>query len=84
MFISLQNRNYGTPDPSIASSKIGCSGCGAYLHCNDTNIPGYIASEKFKLSIESQLHREQCQRCEFLTHFNVSLNVKPVGKCSSG
>jgi ribosome biogenesis GTPase A len=75
MFISLQNRNYGTPDPSIASSKIGCSGCGAYLHCTDSNIPGYIPSEKFKLLTESQLHKEQCQRCEFLTHFNVSLNV---------
>lgn len=34
-----------------------------------------MPSEKFKLLSQRQLHSEQCQRCEFLKHFNVALNV---------
>ncbi|CAG2108874.1 unnamed protein product [Medioppia subpectinata] len=68
-------RNYGTPDPKTKPSDIECSGCGAYLHCSATNIPGYMPSEKFKNLSEHQLRAEKCQRCEYLAHFNVALNV---------
>ncbi|XP_054168405.1 nitric oxide-associated protein 1-like isoform X2 [Oppia nitens] len=68
-------RNYGTPDPKAKPSDIECSGCGAHLHCNATNIPGYMPSEKFKNLSQRQLKEDKCQRCEYLTHFNVALNV---------
>ncbi|KPM03212.1 50S ribosome-binding GTPase-like protein 1 [Sarcoptes scabiei] len=68
-------RNYGSSDPSIPSSRVPCSGCGAHLHCTSTNIPGFIPVEKFKLFNEAELSSQICQRCEFLRKFNVSLNV---------
>ncbi|RWS02462.1 50S ribosome-binding GTPase-like protein 1, partial [Dinothrombium tinctorium] len=71
----LWRRNYGSPNPEIAPSKIPCGGCGAHLHCVDRAIPGYMPSEKFTSLNEAQLRSELCQRCEFMQHFNVSLNV---------
>lgn len=49
--------------------------CGALLHCADRGIPGYVPSEKFKDLDDSQLKEIICQRCEYLKHFNVSLDV---------
>ncbi|XP_077201815.1 nitric oxide-associated protein 1 [Paroedura picta] len=37
----------GSPDPSIPSSGVGCSGCGAELHCQDPALPGYLPSKKY-------------------------------------
>lgn len=71
----LWRRNYGSPDPNCPSSSVPCSGCGAFLHCTDISIPGYMPNEKFKQLNEKQLHVEQCQRCQFLQHFNVSIDV---------
>lgn len=68
-------RNYGKPDPSVAPSKIPCSGCGAHLHCVSTNIPGFVPSEKFSLFTEEDLRSQLCQRCDFLKRYNVALNV---------
>lgn len=68
-------RNYGKSDPSIAPSKVPCSGCGAHLHCTSQNIPGFIPAQKFTLFNEKELESQRCQRCEFLTKYNVSLNV---------
>lgn len=49
--------------------------CGALLHCADRGIPGYVPSEKFKDLDDNQLKEIICQRCEYLKHFNVSLDV---------
>lgn len=56
-------------------SRVPCYGCGAHLHCTDVAIPGYVPSEKFTSMSEQDLRKEQCQRCEFLEHYNVSIDV---------
>ncbi|XP_063907753.1 nitric oxide-associated protein 1 [Zophobas morio] len=70
---------YGTPDPKSKISNVPCGGCGALLHCRDTAIPGYIPSEIFKNSVAyggSNLEAIVCQRCHFLKHYNVALQVQ--------
>ncbi|XP_067142955.1 nitric oxide-associated protein 1 [Centruroides vittatus] len=71
------NSNYGTPNPTLPVSDIPCGGCGALLHCKDSALPGYIPSERFKLFLSKfwKLRGEICQRCIYLKHFNVALNV---------
>ncbi|RZB39413.1 nitric oxide-associated protein 1, partial [Asbolus verrucosus] len=71
--------NYGTPDPNSKISNIPCGGCGALLHCKDTAIPGYIPSEIFKNSLQkggTNLEALICQRCHFLKHYNLALQVQ--------
>lgn len=71
--------NYGTPAPDIPTSNVPCGGCGALLHCRDTSIPGYIPSEIFtqynKLG-GIKLEGIHCQRCHFLEHYNMALQVR--------
>ncbi|XP_076317173.1 nitric oxide-associated protein 1 isoform X2 [Tachypleus tridentatus] len=67
--------DYGTPDPSFPISNVPCGGCGALMHCKDIGIPGYMPVEKFNKYSEIQLRAELCQRCLYLQHFNVVLNV---------
>ncbi|EFA10248.1 nitric oxide-associated protein 1 [Tribolium castaneum] len=77
--VSEYKINYGTPDPSIAISNVPCGGCGALLHCKDTAIPGYIPSEIFKNSFldgGATLEAIVCQRCHFLKHYNLALQVQ--------
>ncbi|RWS30470.1 50S ribosome-binding GTPase-like protein 1 [Leptotrombidium deliense] len=71
----MWRRNYGTPNPEIKPSNVPCGGCGAHLHCVDRSIPGYIPSEKYTSLNEKELLSELCQRCEYIRHFNVALNV---------
>ncbi|XP_050099466.1 nitric oxide-associated protein 1 [Anopheles aquasalis] len=66
---------YGTPDPHTAASQIPCGGCGALLHCIDPSIPGYLPSQLFKDKSKEQLTHTICQRCHFLKHYNVAINV---------
>ncbi|XP_034953065.2 nitric oxide-associated protein 1 [Zootoca vivipara] len=42
------HRPSGHPDPSVPSSGVSCSGCGAELHCRDPAVPGYLPSEKYR------------------------------------
>lgn len=72
---SFWRRSYGTPDPNVPVSKIPCGGCGALMHCVDPGLPGYLPSEKFTAMTNSDKKRSSCQRCEFLEHFNVSIDV---------
>ncbi|XP_026544218.1 nitric oxide-associated protein 1 [Notechis scutatus] len=37
----------GVADPSVRSSGVNCSGCGAELHCRDAAVVGYVPSEKY-------------------------------------
>lgn len=71
--------NYGTPDPREPVSDVPCGGCGAYLHCRDTSIPGYIPAEIYKNCKASggiQLQAIICQRCHFLKHYNLALQAQ--------
>lgn len=68
-------RSYGTPDESVPPSNVPCGGCGAHLHCTNQSIPGYISSEQFKNMSRKELKQQKCSRCNFLEHFNVSLDV---------
>ncbi|KAH8280397.1 hypothetical protein KR018_005471 [Drosophila ironensis] len=65
----------GTPDPSIAASKVPCNGCGAHLHCSSASMPGYIPSEIFRGRTKAELRTITCQRCHFLSHYNIALDV---------
>ncbi|KAK7793917.1 hypothetical protein R5R35_011850 [Gryllus longicercus] len=67
--------NYGTPDRSIPISSVPCGGCGAYLQCQDTGIPGYLPSEFIKHCTKAELRAIKCQRCHFLQQYNMALNL---------
>ncbi|XP_066474388.1 nitric oxide-associated protein 1 [Tiliqua scincoides] len=82
----------GRPDPSVPSSGVSCSGCGAELHCRDPASPGYLPSEKYLSLVGSgelqeegagaQQRRQQalegtvCQRCWLLVHHRRALQVQ--------
>ncbi|XP_055852770.1 nitric oxide-associated protein 1 [Episyrphus balteatus] len=68
--------NYGTPDPLVPASRVPCNGCGAHLHCTKAVIPGYIPSEIFKGRTVKELQQIICQRCHFLKHYNIALDVE--------
>lgn len=68
--------NYGTWDPHQPVSKIPCGGCGAYLHCRDHSIPGYVPKEIFGGRSKKELQSVICQRCLFLKEYNVALDVR--------
>lgn len=71
--------NYGTSDPNSEISNTPCGGCGAFLHCKDTSIPGYIPSEIFKnFNKQGGVHLKAviCQRCHFLKNYNIALQVR--------
>lgn len=42
------HRVTGAADPSVPSSGVTCSGCGAELHCQDAALAGYLPSEKYR------------------------------------
>ncbi|SPP75647.1 nitric oxide-associated protein 1 [Drosophila guanche] len=66
---------HGTPDASLPPSTVPCSGCGAHLHCSNISMPGYIPSEIFKGRSQQELRTITCQRCHFLNHYNIALDV---------
>ena len=66
--------HYG-PDPSVPISDTPCSGCGAFLHCQNTGIPGYMPSEKFKQIKKPKLREHICERCFLMNRYNIALNV---------
>lgn len=68
-------KQYGTPDPKIGVSRVPCGGCGAFLHCSDPAIPGYLPSEIFKGREVDELKTMECQRCHFLKEYNIALDV---------
>ncbi|XP_050077001.1 nitric oxide-associated protein 1 [Anopheles maculipalpis] len=66
---------YGTPDTTVPPSAIPCGGCGGLLHCIEPSIPGYLPSQLFKGKSKEQLLTTICQRCHFLKHYNIAINV---------
>ncbi|XP_030384436.1 nitric oxide-associated protein 1 [Scaptodrosophila lebanonensis] len=67
---------HGTPDRTVPPSKVPCNGCGAHLHCANSSLPGYIPSEIFRGRSQTELQTITCQRCHFLKHYNIALDVE--------
>ncbi|CAC5418847.1 NOA1 [Mytilus coruscus] len=66
----------GKPDPGVPMSNISCQGCGAFYHCKDPSIPGYLPSERFLSLTKQQLRRSLCQKCSLMHNHNICLNVR--------
>ncbi|GAB6024910.1 hypothetical protein CHUAL_010015 [Chamberlinius hualienensis] len=66
---------YGTPNSTIPITKIPCGGCGAYLHCQNESIAGYLPSEILTKMSNIELQDVLCQRCSFLQDYNIALNL---------
>ncbi|XP_042307038.1 nitric oxide-associated protein 1 [Sceloporus undulatus] len=70
----------GHLDPSVPPSGVGCSGCGAELHCRDAALPGYLPSQKY-LSLAGDdegggLSGAVCLRCWLLAHHRRALEAR--------
>lgn len=72
----LIDSKHGTPDATVPPSIVPCNGCGANLHCASSSMPGYIPSEIFKGRSQRELKTITCQRCHFLKHYNIALDVE--------
>jgi hypothetical protein len=35
-------QEFGSPDSRVRPSNVPCGGCGAYLHCQDPSVPGFV------------------------------------------
>lgn len=71
--------NYGSADPKAEISNVPCGGCGAFLHCNDHSIPGFIPKEIYQNCGKpgaTPLTGIICQRCYFLKNYNLALQVR--------
>ncbi|XP_011290479.1 nitric oxide-associated protein 1 [Musca domestica] len=66
----------GTADATIPSSNVPCNGCGAHLHCNHHTRPGFLPVEIFKGRTTKELKTIICQRCHFLKHYNIALDIE--------
>lgn len=78
--VDLSNKSfYGTEDPQSIISNVPCGGCGAYLHCRDSSLPGYVPSEiynNYNLRDGMELKSLICQRCHFLKNYNLALQLR--------
>ncbi|XP_064465578.1 nitric oxide-associated protein 1-like isoform X2 [Ornithodoros turicata] len=72
----LWRTNYGTEDHKIPPSCVPCGGCGAFLHCTDSAIPGFMPAEIFASLDREALRSHLCQRCLYIQHYDTALNVK--------
>ena len=66
---------FGTPDPKQPPSNVNCPGCGAFLHCKDPGIPGYLPSQAYLSVPKSHLKDCRCQRCQLLADHEIALDV---------
>ncbi|NXD87052.1 NOA1 protein, partial [Halcyon senegalensis] len=68
-------------DPSVPSSGVSCSGCGAELQCRDGAAPGFVPAEKYQSLSEGPagaagLRDAVCQRCWQLAHHGRALGLR--------
>ncbi|XP_022094367.1 nitric oxide-associated protein 1-like [Acanthaster planci] len=67
---------FGSPDPSLPATDVSCSGCGAQFQAHDPKHPGFLPGEKYRELLEAGgLERAMCQRCWYLTHHQMALDV---------
>uniref|UniRef100_A0A1B6D2K2 G domain-containing protein n=1 Tax=Clastoptera arizonana TaxID=38151 RepID=A0A1B6D2K2_9HEMI len=67
--------NFGSSNKRIPISKTPCGGCGAFLHCQDHGIPGFLPAEIFIGLQVNELRSIICHRCHFLKNYNTALSV---------
>jgi hypothetical protein len=63
-------------DPAIPPSQVPCGGCGAHLHCQDANFPGFIPIQFFEGVSPRHLRAQICQRCYILKNHKKALQVE--------
>lgn len=66
------------PDVTVPPSGVFCSGCGAELHCQHPNLPGYVTDEKFRAATQADggPTRTVCRRCWLLVHHRRALRLR--------
>ncbi|KAM4854826.1 nitric oxide-associated protein 1 [Thomomys bottae] len=67
-----------SPTPKVPPSGLYCSGCGAELHCQDPDLPGYLSEDRFRRAAEegSGQARAVCRRCWLLVHHQRALRLQ--------
>lgn len=73
---SIKSVLIGSADPSHPPSTVPCGGCGAFLHCNDPALPGYIPQQKFKGKNTENLAELLCTRCTLLKSSNEIIQME--------
>ncbi|XP_065332422.1 nitric oxide-associated protein 1 [Cloeon dipterum] len=73
--ISLDFMTSTSSDPSLPASRVPCGGCGAPLHCQDPEYPGFLPLECFKGVSEPHLRALTCQRCYTLKNHHKAIHV---------
>lgn len=63
-------------NPRIPPSQVPCGGCGAHLHCQDPNYPGFIPIDCFYNVPVQHLRSMICQRCYILKHHKKALQIE--------
>jgi len=66
---------FGGPDPASPISEVPCPGCGAFLHCQNPAIVGYMPSQRYDLVDKKDLRKTFCQRCVMMRKYNIALNA---------
>ena len=75
MFTEDHLFKFGTANPSIPVTNIPCGGCGALLHCQDSQLPGFIPSQLLEQRKKEHIRSLLCQRCYVIKEYNVALKV---------
>ncbi|XP_059486080.1 nitric oxide-associated protein 1 [Neocloeon triangulifer] len=71
----LDFMNSSSSNPNVPASNVPCGGCGAPLHCQDPNYPGFIPAECFRGVSVHYLRGQICQRCYNLKNYKKALHV---------
>ncbi|XP_045130401.1 nitric oxide-associated protein 1-like isoform X2 [Portunus trituberculatus] len=74
--LHLIKEQQGSADPKCPISDIPCGGCGAFLHCQQPSLMGFVPKELFEGRNSGELRSILCQRCYFLKIHKTALSVK--------
>lgn len=72
----LLRESHGSADPNYPVSDVPCGGCGAFLHCQQPSLMGFVPKELFEGRNSGELRNLVCQRCYFLKVHKTALNVR--------
>lgn len=74
--LHLIKEQQGSADPKCPVSDVPCGGCGAFLHCQQPSLMGFVPKELFEGRNPGELRSILCQRCYFLKFHKMALNVQ--------
>ncbi|KAK8399310.1 hypothetical protein O3P69_003431 [Scylla paramamosain] len=74
--LHLIKEQQGSADPKCPVSDVPCGGCGAFLHCQQPSLMGFVPKELFAGCNSGELRSILCQRCYFLKVHKTALNVQ--------